>query len=59
VFLFMYSDCTNYVDPHTIMSIFLILWLYFIFFLTNGFVFFCSILAVDILLCYLLHFLDY
>jgi hypothetical protein len=45
----MYSDCTNYVDPHTIITIFLMFWLYFIFFLTDGFVLFmCSILAVDI-----------
>jgi hypothetical protein len=39
VFLFMYSDSTNYVDPHTIIIIFLMFWLYFIFFLTDGFVF--------------------
>jgi hypothetical protein len=40
VFLFMYSDCTNYVDPHTIITIFLMFWLYFMFFLTDGFEFY-------------------
>jgi hypothetical protein len=39
VFLFMYSDCTNYVDPHTIIAIFLMFWLYFMVFLIDGFVF--------------------
>jgi hypothetical protein len=39
VFLFMYSDCTNYVDPHTSMTSFLIFWLYYKFFLTDGFVY--------------------
>jgi hypothetical protein len=49
VFLCMYSDCTNYVDPHTIIQIFLIFWLYFMFLLIDGCVLFlCSILAVDI-----------
>jgi hypothetical protein len=40
VVLFMYSDCTNYVDPHTIIIIFLRFWLYFmyfLYFLTDGF----------------------
>jgi hypothetical protein len=39
MFLFMYFDCTNYVDPHTIITIFLMFWLYFMFFLTDRFVF--------------------
>jgi hypothetical protein len=39
VFLFMSSDCTNYVDPRTIITIFLMFCLYFMFFLTDGFVF--------------------
>jgi hypothetical protein len=60
VSLFMYSDCTNYVDPHTIITIFLMLWLYYMFFFTDGFVYLCSILAFDIfLLFYLLYLLDY
>jgi hypothetical protein len=48
VFLSMNSDCTNYVDPHTIIRIFLMFWLYFMFFLTDGLYFLCSIQAVDI-----------
>jgi hypothetical protein len=39
MFLFMYSDWTNYVDPYTIIKIFLMFSLYFMFFLTDGFVF--------------------
>jgi hypothetical protein len=39
VFPFMYSECTNYVDPHTIILILLIFKLYFIFFFTDGFIF--------------------
>jgi hypothetical protein len=39
VFLSMYSDCTNYLEPHTIITIFIMFWLYFIFILTDGFVF--------------------
>jgi hypothetical protein len=39
MFLSMYSDCINTVDPHTIIIIFLIFWLYFMFFLTDVFVF--------------------
>jgi hypothetical protein len=39
VFLFIYSDCTTYVDPHTIFNILLMFWLYFIFFITGRFVF--------------------
>jgi hypothetical protein len=39
VFLFLNSDYTNYMDPHTIITIFLMLWLYFMFFLTDAFVF--------------------
>jgi hypothetical protein len=38
VFLFMYSDCTNYVDPYTMIIIFRMFWLYVMFFLTDGFV---------------------
>jgi hypothetical protein len=38
VFLVMYSDCTNYVDPHTIITIFLISRLYFMFFYRDSFV---------------------
>jgi hypothetical protein len=38
MFLFMYSDCTNYVDPHTIITIFLIFGC-ILCFLTDGFVF--------------------
>jgi hypothetical protein len=39
VFLFMDSDWTDYVDPHTMIRIFLMFWLYFMLFLTDGFVF--------------------
>jgi hypothetical protein len=38
-FPFMSSDCTNYVDPHTIITIFFMFWLYFMFLLIDGFVF--------------------
>jgi hypothetical protein len=48
MFLFMYSDCTNTVDPHMIITIFLIFWLYFMFFLQMDLYFLCSILAIDI-----------
>jgi hypothetical protein len=37
VFLFMYFNFSNYVDPHMIITIFHKFWLYFIFFFTNGF----------------------
>jgi hypothetical protein len=40
VFLFMYSECTNYVDPHMIITICLVYWLYCMFFLTDGFVYY-------------------
>jgi hypothetical protein len=47
--LFMYSDCTNYVDPHSIITIFLMFWLYFMFFPYRWIcTFMCSILAIDI-----------
>jgi hypothetical protein len=59
VFLFILSDCTNYVDPHTLMKIFLMFWVYFMFFLTDGFGFLYSILAIDFLLFYFLYLLDY
>jgi hypothetical protein len=60
VFLFMYSDCTNYVDPHTIITIFLMFSLYFMFFLTDGFVLLCLPFSLlTFLLFYLLYFLDY
>jgi hypothetical protein len=36
---FMYSDYTNYVDPHMITTIFLIYGLYYMIFLIDGFVF--------------------
>jgi hypothetical protein len=39
VFLFMYSDCSNQLDPHTIITIFLMFWSYFMFFFTDEFVF--------------------
>jgi hypothetical protein len=48
VVLFIYSDCTNYVDPHTIITIFLMFWLYLMFFLQMDLDFLCSILVVDI-----------
>jgi hypothetical protein len=48
VFLFMYSDCTNYVDPHTIITIFLMFWLYLCISLQMDLYFLCSILAVEI-----------
>jgi hypothetical protein len=60
VFLFMYSDCTNYVDPHTIITIFPRFWLYFMFFLTDGFVLLCVRFSpLTFLLFSLLYFLDY
>jgi hypothetical protein len=31
--------CTNYVDSHMIITIFIMFWLYFKFFLTDGFIF--------------------
>jgi hypothetical protein len=40
VFLFMYSDRTNYVDPHTIITIFLMFWLYL-----------CFSLQIDLVFC--------
>jgi hypothetical protein len=39
VLLFMYSKCYNYVDPHTIITIFIMFWLYSMFVLIDGFVF--------------------
>jgi hypothetical protein len=39
VFLFLYSKCTNYVDPDIIITLFLIFCLYSIFLLTDRFVF--------------------
>jgi hypothetical protein len=39
MFLSMYPDCTNTINPHIIIIIFCIFWLYFMFFLTNVFVF--------------------
>jgi hypothetical protein len=39
VILFMYCYCTNYIDPPRIITIVLMFWLYFIFFLIDGFVF--------------------
>jgi hypothetical protein len=60
VFLFMYSDCTNYVDPHTIITIFLMFRLYFMFILTDGFVLVSVRFSpLTFLLFYLLYFLDY
>jgi hypothetical protein len=60
VFLSMNSNCTNYVDPHTIIIIFLIFWLYFMFFLTDGFVLlYIRFSPLTFLLFYLLYFLDY
>jgi hypothetical protein len=53
VFLVFYSDCTIYVDPHTIILSFLISCLYFMLFLTDGFVLLCSILTVDIISCFI------
>jgi hypothetical protein len=48
--LLMYSDCINAVDPHTIIPISFVLWLYYMFCLTDGFVVLCSIHAVDFLI---------
>jgi hypothetical protein len=60
VFLFMYSDCTNYVDPYTIMTIFLMFWLYFMCFLTDGFVLLCVRFSpLTFFIFYLLSVLDY
>jgi hypothetical protein len=39
VVIFMYSDFSNNVDPDKIMTIFLMVWLYFKFLVTDGFVF--------------------
>ena len=35
--LLMYSDCINALDPHTIITISFVLWLCYMFFLTDGF----------------------
>jgi hypothetical protein len=48
VLLFMYSDCINSVDPHTIIIIFLMFGWYFMVIFTDGFSFLCSIRAIDI-----------
>jgi hypothetical protein len=47
-FLLIYSECTDYVDPHMMIIIFLIYRVYFMFFLTERFVLLYSILAIDI-----------
>jgi hypothetical protein len=39
IFRFMYSDYTNSIDPHPIMTIFLVIWLSVIFFFMDGLVF--------------------
>jgi hypothetical protein len=44
----MYSDCTNYVDPHMIITIFLIFGCILCFSLQMDLYFLCSILAIDI-----------
>jgi hypothetical protein len=60
VFLSMNSKCTNYVDPHTIITIFVMFWLNCMFFLTDGFVLLCVRFSpLTFLLFYLLYFLDY
>jgi hypothetical protein len=48
VCLLMYSDCTNYVDPHTIITIFLMFGCILCSSLQIDLYFLCSILAVDI-----------
>jgi hypothetical protein len=48
MFLFMYSDCTNYIDPHTIITISLFIDCILYFSLQMDLYFLCSILAVDI-----------
>jgi hypothetical protein len=60
VFLFMYSECTKYVDPHTIITMFLMFWLDLRCFLTDGCLLLCvRFLPLPFLLFYLLSFLDY
>jgi hypothetical protein len=68
VILLLYSDCTNYVDPHPIITIVLMFWLHLMFFLTDGFVlsmfdscgshfdyFICFIWWITKGICYVLH----
>jgi hypothetical protein len=59
VFLFMNSYYTNYVDPHTIITIFLIYGCPLCFSLQMNLNFLCSILAEDISIVYLPYALDY
>jgi hypothetical protein len=59
MFLFMYSDCTNYVDPHTIITIFLIFGCILCFSLQMDLYFLYSILAIDIFIVLFALFLDY
>jgi hypothetical protein len=46
--LFIYCDCTNTIDPHTIITIFLIFSLYSILCFPDRFYFLSSILVIDI-----------
>jgi hypothetical protein len=51
VFLFLYSDCTHYVDPHTIITMFLYVLVVFYILLYRWIgICMCSILAVDIVI---------
>jgi hypothetical protein len=60
MFLFMYFDYTKTVDPHTIITIVLIFWLYFIFCLSHGFEFsMFDSLSSHFLLFYLLYLMNY
>jgi hypothetical protein len=56
VFLFIYSDCTNYVDLHTIVTIFLMFWFISCFSLQMDLYFLCSILAIDIFIFFFASF---
>jgi hypothetical protein len=47
MFLFMYSDSTNTIDRHTIMTTLLMVWLYFILFLIDRSYFLYSNLTLD------------